>query len=88
MTVKKKLALSLFDSRTFFFLFDRFSTVSFDHKAAEEHVFLGDTYMDIEWANSYNEADISSPDFQLPDWEFLRRHYSKTELREEEASNS
>ena len=44
--------------------------------------------MDTEWANSYNEADNSSPEFQLQDWGFLQRHYSKTELREEEASSS
>ena len=60
----------------------------FGHKAAEENVFLEDIYMDTEWANSYNETDNSSPDFQLPDWGFLQRPYSETELQEEEASSS
>ena len=44
--------------------------------------------MNTEWANSYNETDNSSPEFQLPDWGLLQRHYSETELREEEASSS
>ena len=44
--------------------------------------------METEWANSYNEADNSSPEFQLPDWGFLQRPYSETELRKEEVSSS
>ena len=60
----------------------------FGHKAAEENSFLEDIYMDTEWANSYNETDNSSPDFQLPDWRFLQRPYSEAELQEEEASSS
>ena len=39
-------------------------------------------------ANSYNETDNSSPDFQLPDWGFLQRPYSETELQEEEEASS
>ena len=88
MTVKQnKLALSPFDSKRFL-LFDRISTVPFGHTAEVEKAFLEDIYMDTEWANSYNEIDNSSPEFQLPDWGFLQRHYSETELREEEASSS
>ena len=88
MTVKQnKLALSPFDSKRFL-LFDGISTAPFGHKAAEENVFLEDIYMDTEWANSYNETDNSSPDFQLPDWGFLLRPYSERELQEEEASSS
>ena len=86
MTVKqKKFALSSVDTKRFL-IFDGILTVPFGHKAAEENAFLEDIYRDTEWANSYNEADNSSPEFQLPDWGFLQRHYSK--LREEEASNS
>ena len=88
MTVKQnKLTLSSFDSKRFL-LFDGMSTVPFGHKAAEENAFPEDIYMDNEWANSYNETDNSSPDFQLPDWGFLHRPYSETELQEEEASSS
>ena len=88
MTRKQnKLALSPFDSKRFL-LFDGISTVPFGHKAAEENAFLEDIYMDTEWTNSYNETDNSSPDFQLPDWGFLQRPYSETELQEEEASSS
>ena len=88
MTVKQnKLALSPFGSKRFL-LFDGISTVPFGHKAAEENALLEDIYMDTEWANSYNETDNSSPDFQLPDWGFLQRSYSETELQEEEASSS
>ena len=88
MTVKQnKLALSSFDSKRFL-VFDGISTVPFGHKAAEEKAFLEDIYMDTQWANSHNEIDSSSPDFQLPDWGFLRRPYSETELQEEEASSS
>ena len=57
-------------------------------KKPPKNAFLGDTYIDTEWANSYNETDNSSPDFQLPDWGFLQRPYSETELQEEEASSS
>ena len=42
--------------------------------------------MDTEWPNSYNETDNSSPEFQIPVWRFLERHYSETELGEEKAS--
>ena len=88
MTLKQnKLALSPFDSKRFL-LFDEISTVPFGHKAAEENAFLEDIYMDTEWANSYNETDNSSPDFQLPDWGFLQRPYSETELQEEEEASS
>ena len=88
MTVKQnKLALSLFHSKHFL-LFDGISTVPFGHKAAEENSFLEDIYMDTEWANSYNETDNSSPEIRLPDWGFLQRPYSETELQEEEASSS
>ena len=88
MTVKQiKLALSPFDSKRCL-LFDGISTVPFGHEAAEENDFLEDIYMDTEWANSYNETDNSSPDFQLPDWGFLQRPYLETELQEEEASSS
>ena len=88
MTVKQnKLALSPFDSKRFL-LFDGISTVPFGHKTAEENAFLEDIYMYNEWANSYNETDNSSPDFQLPDWGFLQRPYSEAELQEEEASSS
>ena len=84
MTVKQnKLALSPFDSKRFH-LFGGISTVPFGHKAAEDNAFLEDIYMDTDWANSYDETDNSSPEFQLPDWGFLQRHYSETELREEE----
>ena len=44
--------------------------------------------MDTLWINSYNVTDSSSPDFQLPDWGFLQRPYSETELQEEKASSS
>ena len=88
MTVKQnKLTLSPFDSKQFL-LFDGILTVPYGHKATEENAFLEDIYMDTEWANSYNETDNSSPDFQLPDWGFLQRPYSETELQEEEASSS
>ena len=88
MTVKQnKLALSPFESKRFL-LFGRISKVPFYHIAAKQNAFLENIYMDTEWANSYNEADNSSPEFQLQDWGFLQRHYSKTELREEEASSS
>ena len=60
----------------------------FGHKAAEENAFLEDIYMDTEWANSYNETDNSSTDFQLPDWGCLQWPYSEAELQEEEASSS
>ena len=86
MTVKQNnFALSPFDSKRFL-LFDRISTVPFGHKAAEENAFLDDLYMDTGWANSYNETDNSSPDFQLPDRGFLQPPYSEAELQEEEAS--
>ena len=49
---------------------------------------LEDIYLDSEWANSHNETDNSCPDFQLPDWVFLQRPYSETELQEKEASSS
>ena len=84
---QNKLALSPFVSKRFL-LFDGISTVPFGHKAAEENAFLEDIYQDTEWANSYNETDNSSPDFQLADWGFLQRPYSETELQEEEASSS
>ena len=88
MTVKQnKLALSPFDSKRFL-LFDGISTVPFGHKAAEEYAFLEDIYRDTDWANSYNETDNSSPEFQLSYWGFLQRHYSETKLQEEEASSS
>ena len=88
MTVKRnKVALSPFDSKQLH-LFDGTSTVSFGHKAAEENAFLENLYTDTEWANSYKEDDNNSPEFQLPDWGYLQRHYSETELREEEASSS
>ena len=88
MTVKQnKLALSPFDSKRFL-LFDGISTVPFGHNAAEESAFLEDIYMETEWANSYNETDNCSPDFQLPDWGFLQRPYSEAELQEEEAFSS
>ena len=88
MTVKQnKPTLPPFDSKRFL-LFDGISTVPFGHKAADEKAFLEDIYMDTEWANSYNETDNSSPDFQLPDWGVLQRPYSETELQEEEASSS
>ena len=84
MTVKQnKLALSPFDSKRFL-LFDGISTVPFGHKAAEENAFIEHSYMK---SNSYNEADNSLPEFQLPDWGFLQQLYSETELREEEASS-
>ena len=80
MTVKQnKLALSPFDSK-YFLLFDGSSTVPFDHKATEKNAFLEDIYMETEWANSYNETDNSSSEFQLTDWGFIQRHYSETEL--------
>ena len=85
--IQNKLALSPFDSKRFL-LFGGISTVPFGHKAAEENAFVEDIYMDTEWANSYNESDSSSPDFQLPDWGFLLRPYSEAELQEEEASSS
>ena len=44
--------------------------------------------MDTQWANSYNETNNSWPEFQFPDWGFIQRRYSETELREEEASSS
>ena len=44
--------------------------------------------MDTEWVNSYKETDNSSPDFQLPDWRFLQRPCSETELQEEEEASS
>ena len=53
----------------------------FGHKAVEREFI----YMDTEWANSYNETDNSSPEFQPG---FLQRPYSETELQEEEASSS
>ena len=88
MTVKQsKRALSPFDSKCFL-LFDGFATVPFGHKAAEENAFQEDIYRDTECANSYNEKDNSSPEFQLPDWGFLQRPYSETEVQVEEASNS
>ena len=88
MTVKQnKLALSPFYSKRFL-LFDWISTVPFGHKAAEDNAFLENIYVDTESANSYNETDNSSPEFQIPDWGFLQRHYSEKELREEEASSS
>ena len=88
MTVKQnKLALSPFDSKRFL-LVDGITTMPFGHKAAEANAFLEDIYMDTEWANSYNETDNSSPDFQLPDWGFLQRPFSEAELQEEEASSS
>ena len=88
MTVKQnKLALSPFDSKRFL-LFDGILTVPFGHKAAEKNAFLEDIYRDTEWANSYNESDSRSPDFQLPDWGFFQRPYSETELQEEEVSSS
>ena len=88
MTVKQnKLALSPFDSKRFL-LFDGISTVPYGHKAGDENAFLEDIYMDTEWANSYNESDNSSPDFQNPDWGFLQRPYPEAELQEEEASSS
>ena len=88
MTVQQnKLALSPFDSKRFL-LFDGNLTVPFVHKAAEEKAFLEDIYRDTEWANSYMKTDNSFPDFQLPDWRFLQRNYSETELQEEEASSS
>ena len=88
ITVKQnKLAISPFDLKRFL-LFDGISTVPFDHKATEKNAFLEDIYMDTEWAKSYNETDNSSPELQLPDWGFIQRHYSETELREEEASSS
>ena len=88
MTVKQnKLALSPFDSKRFLF-FDGILTVSFGHKAAEENAFLEGIYMDTEWPNSHNETDNNSPEFEHPDWGFLQRHHSETELREERASSS
>ena len=85
MTVQQnKLLLSPTDSKLFL-LFDGILKVLFGHKAAKENEFQEDIYMDT---NSYNETDNSSPEFQLPDWGFLQRHYSETELREEEASRS
>ena len=87
MTVKQnKLALSPFDSKRFLLFEENFDSALW-HKAAEENAFLEDIYMDTEWANSYNETDNSSLDFQLPDWGFLQRPYSETELQEEEASS-
>ena len=81
MTVtQNKLALSPIDSKRFHF-FDGNLTVLFGHNAAEENAFLEDIYMDTEWANSCNETYNSSVEFHLPDWEFLQRHYSETELR-------
>ena len=44
--------------------------------------------MDTECANLYNETDNSSQEIELPDWRFLQRPYSETELQEEEASSS
>ena len=86
MTVKRnKIALSPFDSKRFL-LFDGNSIVLFGRKVVEESAFLADIYIDTEWANSYNEADNNSPEFQFPDWGLLQRPYSETELREEEAS--
>ena len=65
MTVKQnKIALSPFDSKRFL-LFDGNSTVSFGRKVVEESAFLADIYIDTEWANSYNEADNNSPEFQF-----------------------
>ena len=59
----------------------------FGHKAAEENAFLEEIYMETEWANSYKETDNSSPDFQRPDWGFLQRPYSETELLVAESVN-
>ena len=84
---QNKLALSPFDSRRFL-LFYGISTVPFGHKAAEDYPFLRNLYLDTDCANSYNENDNNSPEFQFPDWGFLQRHYSETELREEKASSS
>ena len=71
-----------------FILFDGILTVPFGHKAAAEKAFLEDIYMYTEWANSCNETDNSSPELQLPDWGFLQKHYSETELREDEEALS
>ena len=71
-----------------FYFSTEFRQCPFGHKAAEENAFLEDIYMDTEWANSYNETDNSSPDFQLPDWGFLQRPYSETEMQEEEEASS
>ena len=84
MAVKHtKLAISTFNFQRLL-IFDGISTVLFVHKAAEENAFLEeeDIYMDTEWAYSNNKADNSLPEFQLPDWGFLQRPYSETELRE------
>ena len=82
-----KLASSQFDSKHFL-RFDGISTVPFDHKTADENAFLEGIYADIEWSNSYNEDDNRSPEFQSPDWGFLQRPFSETELRKDEASSS
>ena len=85
MTVKQnKLAL---DSKRYL-LFDGTSTVPFGHKAAEDNAFVENIYMDTALTNKYNETDNSLPESQLADWGFLQRHYSETDMREEEEASS